>query len=697
MPQFRSLCVLVLICFPVLNGQTFLETFNSAPDYSNNWVSGLQEGSPTITYTPGNFQIQAPPVCTGPTSGTSVFLRSKRAFIGDLDVSFQLNHTGFGRTNVELWSVNQNQRAIRIDLDTDDTAYLNFSSGGLSTEYQYSSTPYMNKWISLRIQIVGSQVNFYADNGTGPQLLKTWPVPVTSPPDAYYIAFGAGSVCWKSGGNDTSFRRIEATGTIALPSGLLVTSANANSIFRYDNNGSFLQKFDNSSVQYPYGLALGPDGYLYTATTDSSSGLNSHIDRFDPVTGKRLASFGELPQTRGLAIGPDGLIYVSAFNARQIWRYNPTTSSFLDVVATIVAPYSFALDRAANLYVNNGSGTIYKVEASSHAVSSFISDPNLVSYNNEAMVFGPDGSLYVGTSPLSTYANQVRRYNGQTGAFDRVFAQDSHIGEAISLAFGPDGKVYMGTFFNGVLRFDGTTGAFIDTFIPAGSGGLGQNITGLLFLPPTQSGGTISVTSNLTSATFTITGPATYRGGGMSFTQANALAGQYTISYGTLTGYTTPPNETRTLIPGGIISFSATYQNAPDVCQAQVGTLQTQVATLQAQNASQAAQISQLNAQVSSLQTQVSTLSAQNTFLQNQVATLTPQNTTLQSQVNTFTTTLQRGTTQLQDDFRTTFNNSTFVVPGATLLQQYETIIAAIMQLNKGQKMGLYTNLGGKP
>jgi hypothetical protein len=98
-------------------------------------------------------------------------------------------------------------------LDTDDTAYLNFGSGSHFTEYTYSSAPYMNKWIVLRIQVVGGQVKFFADNGSGPQLLKTWPVTAMSPPDAYNLFFGASSVCWKSGPNDTSFRSIIATGT----------------------------------------------------------------------------------------------------------------------------------------------------------------------------------------------------------------------------------------------------------------------------------------------------------------------------------------------------------------------------------------------------------------------------------------------------------------------------------------------------
>jgi DNA-binding beta-propeller fold protein YncE len=42
------------------------------------------------------------------------------------------------------------------------------------------------------------------------------------------------------------------------------------------------------------------------------------------------------------------------------------------------------------------------------------------------------------------------------------------------LTFGPDGDLYVGSFGTGdILRFDGTTGAFLNAFVPAGSGGLG--------------------------------------------------------------------------------------------------------------------------------------------------------------------------------------------------------------------------------
>jgi tetratricopeptide (TPR) repeat protein len=125
-----------------------------------------------------------------------------------MDISFELIHSGYGRTSVGLWSHARNEGVIWAVLDTNDTAYLALASGSNSTEYRYSSAPYLNRWITLRIHVLGSQVSFYADSGSGQQLLQTWPAPISSAPDSYYAAFAVGSISWKSGPNDTTFRRI---------------------------------------------------------------------------------------------------------------------------------------------------------------------------------------------------------------------------------------------------------------------------------------------------------------------------------------------------------------------------------------------------------------------------------------------------------------------------------------------------------
>lgn len=72
--------------------------------------------------------------------------------------------------------------------------------------------------------------------------------------------------------------------------------------------------------------------------------------------------------------------------------------------------------------------------------------------------------------------------------------------------------------------------------------------------------GTIDVTTNLPTATFTIAGPATYTGGGTSFTQTNAPVGTYTVTFNTPAGYAVQQPSPQALSAGTIITFTGNYQ-----------------------------------------------------------------------------------------------------------------------------------------
>ena len=72
---------------------------------------------------------------------------------------------------------------------------------------------------------------------------------------------------------------------------------------------------------------------------------------------------------------------------------------------------------------------------------------------------------------VSSGTNQVLRYDGQTGAFIDAFVPAGSGGLVFpeGLVFGPDGNLYVNSSGSSqVLRYNGQTGAFIDVFVPSG-------------------------------------------------------------------------------------------------------------------------------------------------------------------------------------------------------------------------------------
>lgn len=79
--------------------------------------------------------------------------------------------------------------------------------------------------------------------------------------------------------------------------------------------------------------------------------------------------------------------------------------------------------------------------------------------------------------------NRVLRYRELTGAFVDTFVPSGSgsLASPGDLAFGPDGALYVGSQANNsIKRYDSTTGAFLSTFVATGAGGL-NNPGGIIF------------------------------------------------------------------------------------------------------------------------------------------------------------------------------------------------------------------------
>jgi hypothetical protein len=102
-------------------------------------------------------------------------------------------------------------------------------------------------------------------------------------------------------------------------------------------------------------------------------------------------------------------------------------------------------------------------------VQEFTSNANLAGPAD--VLIGPDGLLYVSGYNSDT----IVRYNASTGAFVDTFVSAGLGGldGPTGLAFGKDGNLLVASYnTDSVKRYDATTGAYIDDFVTSGAGGL---------------------------------------------------------------------------------------------------------------------------------------------------------------------------------------------------------------------------------
>ncbi len=236
---------------------------------------------------------------------------------------------------------------------------------------------------------------------------------------------------------------------------LLVGDFGRDRVLRYDEGtGAFVDTFAprrSGGLNQPWGVLFGPhDHNLYVSSGEfAGPGQLKAVLRYDGTTGAFIDNFavgGDLKGPRGIIFGQDGNLYVADHTSAggRVVRFDGTTGAYMgDFVAL-------------------GSGGLSKPTAA---------------------VFGPDSNddghldLYVG----SFGTDSILHYDGTSGAFLGAFVASGSGGLAGpgGMSFGPDGNLYVARYYSdqpAVLRFQGpggtAPGAFIDTFIPPGSGGM---------------------------------------------------------------------------------------------------------------------------------------------------------------------------------------------------------------------------------
>jgi streptogramin lyase len=264
----------------------------------------------------------------------------------------------------------------------------------------------------------------------------------------------------------------------ATQAALLVSHSATGQVHRYNETTGAFEGIFASGIVFPGELTYGPDGHLYVSDIGADV-----VRRFDGTTGAALGIFatgGGLDAPGGSTFGPDGNFYVVSDLTHNVLRFNGTTGAFMDVFASglLTRPADLAFGPDGNLYVTgNHSHNVVRFNGLTGALMGVVTS---VAGPTE-LAFGPDGFLYVG----SNGTQMVRRIDPNTGS-GGPFATLNLNGEVGDLVFGPDGNLWVaadrgGALSDSILRYDGSTGAFLGNFANVGSG-TNRNL-GITFMP----------------------------------------------------------------------------------------------------------------------------------------------------------------------------------------------------------------------
>jgi Calx-beta domain len=194
-----------------------------------------------------------------------------------------------------------------------------------------------------------------------------------------------------------------------------------------------------------------------------------------------------------------GDLFVAGYLSHSVARFDWASQTY----QPFVAPGSGGLNNSGeiavgpdgNVYVgDNSQSIVFRYDGATGAPLPAPGQTGAVFVNAgangaggmQSVAFGPDGNVYLGDGT----SNRILEYQGPAGpspgAFIGVFATVNNDNPVVGLgnpAFGPDGNLYVGAItsdaISQIYRFDGSTGAPLPApgqsgavFVPRGSGGL---------------------------------------------------------------------------------------------------------------------------------------------------------------------------------------------------------------------------------
>lgn len=525
----------------------------------------------------------------------------------------------------------------------------------------------------------------------------------------------------------------------------LFTTANGGSLVKVDTATRAISTIGNFGYSNVWTLEFNRSGNLYATVN-----WGAQLATVNRQTGAATV-VGNLAQTIiSLAVDGTNTLYGVGYNDGVLYRINPTTAA-LTAVGSSGVMYSMdsAVDPAGNIWTLDMGGRMYRLNKNTGAVVESIALPSgdvmslsidaankayVLPYSNPSTIYQID----LATKQVTNLGSISVSYpHGGAIEYDECDALRAEL-DALEANF-----VALQAQYTTLQATQTSTSAAL-TAAQTRVTQLEAQVAQLQTQNSTLATANASLTSDLAAANARIAGLETELSAAQveltstratvttlteQLAQANATIASLTAERDQLAGQLADAQAQIVALTGA----NASLTNSLATANSRISALEGQVASLEAANSTLTSQLSAANARIGSLEAQVATLESQvaslnaaNATLRGQLDAANATNASLQAENNTLTaalnsalasnsslqaqlaaaqaeiarlngvtTSVKASVDAIGTDLGTANGNPAFKVPGATVESQLGSLATAISQLNPGQKLALFKNLGG--
>lgn len=269
---------------------------------------------------------------------------------------------------------------------------------------------------------------------------------------------------------------------------LLVLSAGTDRVLRFDAASGLFGNVELYDPETPVGFGTQSSVAWHAPTKQIFALVSSDLRRYGRDNGRgrgtlvrplASGSAGGFPGAfpTAMRVAPDGSVLLTEESTRSLLRYEAingraiTLGEFGDSNVFFDSPRAGAVSAAGRYWVVTRDGFLSEFDLGSGSLLRRVQalQADVVATNNPtALAIASDGRQLL---IADAFRHAVLRVDpdvagNNTSLF--IASRSGGLESPSAMAFGPDGRLYVSSAGNDkVLRFDGSTGAFIDTYIEA--------------------------------------------------------------------------------------------------------------------------------------------------------------------------------------------------------------------------------------